>query len=304
MASALTVRLPNWVGDCIMALPALQALRAQGLELRCLGRGWAPGLLAATGLAVAELPRGRLAAARAMRATGAERALLLTHSLSSALVARLARLPALGYARDGRSLLLSHHRPWPEATHEARRYWGLADAALRWLERDGLSGDPPRCELPLPDTAIAAGHAALGEADAGDAPVVLCPVATGTVHGVDKHWPHFTTLAEHLVAAGTPPVVIAPPGQLDAVRARFPGCHAIGELPIASFAGVLAAAGTVVANDSGPMHIACAVGTRSVIPFAVTDPAITGAWSDHLVPVRGEDGAWPGVDAVLAQLRA
>jgi heptosyltransferase-2 len=303
--TALTVRVPNWIGDCIMALPALQALHAAGLELHCVGRGWAPALLAGTGLAVTELPRKLRPGACHLRSLPGRDAVLMTHSLSSAAMMRLAGKRALGYARDGRSLLLSARLPWPHGMHESRRYWRLANTMCQRLGLPPLATDPPHCELALTAEARAAGAAALqtaqADAQANSQAVVLCPVATGTVHGVDKHWPHFTALAAHLVAAGQRPVVVAPPGQRETLAASYPGCAIVGDLAIDVWAGLLAAADTVVANDSGPMHVACAVGTRSVIPFAVTDPAITGAWSPQLVAIRG-DGGWPMMDRLAAAL--
>lgn len=301
MSADLIVRLPNWIGDCLMALPALLALRDRGLEPSCFGRAWAPPLLSATGLRVEPYPDGLLAGARALRAAPGERALLLTHSLSSAVACRLAGLAPLGYARDGRSPLLARRLPWPRATHEARRYWRLADAALRWLGRDGLEPEPPRVRLPLDPTARTAGAAALAAVNAGAQPTVLCPVATGTVHGIDKHWPHFAELAAALRERGHAPVVVAPPGRRDEIASRFPDCPLVADLALPTFAGLLAAAGRVVANDSGPMHLACAVGTPCVVPFGVTDPATTGAWSEHLMAVHRGDG-WPRVDTVLAAL--
>lgn len=47
MAHDLLIRLPNWVGDVCMCLPALDALRARGVSLTCVGRAWAPNLLKA-----------------------------------------------------------------------------------------------------------------------------------------------------------------------------------------------------------------------------------------------------------------
>ena len=47
---SLIIRLPNWVGDVIMALPALQSLQQSGIELLLFGKPWANDLLAATGM--------------------------------------------------------------------------------------------------------------------------------------------------------------------------------------------------------------------------------------------------------------
>ncbi len=92
----VVVRLPNWVGDVCMALPALAALHAHGLDLHCFGKAWAGDLLAGLPYQVQRLPKGLFAAAAALRAVGAQRALSLTNSFGSALQLRLAGLRTVG----------------------------------------------------------------------------------------------------------------------------------------------------------------------------------------------------------------
>ena len=298
----LIVRLPNWIGDCVMALPALHALHDAGLALTGLGRGWLPALFAGTGWSLAELPRPLGAGARTLRGLPPRHLLLLTHSLSSAVMGRLAGKRLCGYARDGRGLLLQRRLAWPRDEHEVRRYWRLADATLRWLGRPPLTGEPPACRLPLAPDALAAARAALAAVDAGDEAVLLCPLATGThAGGHDKQWPDYPALAAALRAAGRRVVVVAPPGKRDELAARFGDCPLVGDLPIAVFAAVLSLGDTVVANNSGPMHVACAVGTRCVATLSDTDTRTALAWSDLLTTVQ-EPSGWPTVDAVLAAL--
>ncbi|MBP7868030.1 MAG: hypothetical protein KA419_19035, partial [Acidobacteria bacterium] len=135
MAEVLAVRLPNWVGDVVMALPALGRLHDAGFALRCFGRGWAPELLAGCPWRVEALPRGALAAARALRASGARRGVLFPNSLGSALSMRLAGVRAAGYAGEGRRPLLGLSLPKPRGRHEAEVFFALAAAAAHsWGE--------------------------------------------------------------------------------------------------------------------------------------------------------------------------
>jgi len=297
----LAVRLPNWIGDCVMALPAIRALRERGLRLGCFGRPWAVELLAGEGLPVAVLPAGdRGLHARRLAGSRARAGLLCTHSLSTAVAMKRAGIPAIGFDRDGRGPLLRHRVAWPRGVHEARRYWLLAEAARRWVAATTprLGERPPGCAL-RPPPGAEAGRAAWRAAGLGPDGIAVCPLATGTVARRSKHWPHFDELVAALVAAGRPLAVVAPPGQRAALQERFEGVPVLGDLDLAGFIGLLAAAGTVVSNDSGPMHLAAAVGTRVVVPFGVTSPRRTGAWSPELVAVTAERG-WPGVAAVHA----
>ena len=136
----LAVRVPNWIGDGVMALPALRALR-RGFpadELVLVGLDYLTGLYEGQpGLGrvlpiprSASKPRGFLAAARRIRAAGCRRGLLLPNSFGSALLFRCAGIGDLtGYARDGRSFLLRHPvQPPPPGGPFSRYYLGLAEA--------------------------------------------------------------------------------------------------------------------------------------------------------------------------------
>ena len=132
LATGLLVRLPNYVGDAVCALPALQALATRG-ALLALGPSWAVPLLAAAGLAARPYPRGLRARVGVLRATaqdaGTRRILLLTHSFSSALEARLAGLAPIGFAKDGRRLLLARSAGRLPGGHLVEDYAHLARVA-------------------------------------------------------------------------------------------------------------------------------------------------------------------------------
>ncbi len=116
----LLVVIPNWVGDVVLATPVLAALRAHfpGARITYLMRRYVAEVVDGGGWHDAAVfwPAGRglgrekdmLRLARELRGERFDLALLLTNSLRSALVVRLARVPRrVGYARDGRSWLLT-----------------------------------------------------------------------------------------------------------------------------------------------------------------------------------------------------
>ena len=296
----VAVRLPNWVGDVVMALPALQALHAAGFRLACFGRRWAPELLAGCPWETWPLPAKTLAAARAVKGTGARRGVLLPNSFRSALVFRLAGLRSVGLTGNGRSLLLS----WPlrrrPGLHEAESFYRVADSALdAWGSRAARPGMADRIFLPLTPDARQEADGALARAGTGQPFVVLCPMATGTVKGRPKSWPHWPAFGHELARRGWPTVACPGPGEQERCRETLPGAACLPGLGLGAYAAVLSRAAAVVANDSGPMHVAAAVGAPTLGVFGVSDPGRTRPWGGAFV---GSEAGWPTVEAVFQTL--
>lgn len=344
-APALLVRLPNWIGDVVMALPALMHLHDHGRALTLLGRPWAASLLQGMPWTVRPIGRRRGERIEALRAAareaGTRSVLLMTNSFSSAFEARWAGLRPTGFSHDGRALLLSRRvsRPAADAAlaqHalvnlETQRYNALAAAIT------GHPVDPAR----LPKLTVHPWRRAQlierlrGHGIDPARSVVLVPFATGQLksgglHG--KQWPGFADLCRRLATdlgdtsraashAGAdratplrPAVLIAPgPDEVDQARERFPGATLLEGLDMGHYAALMASCPLVVANDTGPGHVAAAVGTRLVSVLGPTDADVHGVRGDHVTiiggaPVdrpmspTGRDRAWqwPGVDAVHA----
>jgi heptosyltransferase-2 len=291
----LAVRLPNWVGDVCMALPALTMLAGRRVQLHCFGRGWAPDLLAGLPMVVSPLPAGMGAAARALRASGAAKGLLFTNSLSGAVQMRLAGVAATGYRRGMRGLLLGRAIERSGNRHEAESFWHVAQAAL------GASDAQPVPFTRLPLTAQHRRDAAQALGGAGVAPpyTVVCPLAVGSAAGNSKVWPHFGPLVRRLIAGGRTVVVCPGPGEAAAAAAGAPGAVMLDGLGLGAYAAVLAGAAAVIANDSGPMHLAAVAGAPVLGIFGPSDPARTRPWSATGVTIGG-CGDWPVLEAVLA----
>jgi len=295
-AEAIAVRLPNWVGDVCMALPALARLRAVGFRLHCFGRGWAADLLAAEDDVVVKLPGGILADARAIRASGARRGVLFTNSFGSALRMRLGGVRAVGYGRL-RSPLLGGRIARAPGNHEVESFWDLAKALV-----DGSDALPRTLGLRLHDRHRAEAEAALAAAGVRPPYAVLAPLAVGRINGQSKQWPGFPLLCRLLRDRFA--VVACPgPDEAEATARALPGAVLLNGLRLGAYAAVMARAAVTVANDSGPMHLAAAVGAPVVGVFGVSDPGRTRPWSPRARTV-GDARAWPPVDAVAAAVFA
>ncbi len=298
----LVVRLPNWVGDVCMALPALTALAERGVELHLVGKGWAGDLLAAHGWPVTRLPGGLRAAATTIRALGIPRGLLLTNSFASAVHFRLGGVRAVGYRREGRTLLLGRGVPRPTGGHEVEAFWRLAQEVAVWLALPPLPAEPPTSlGLRLTEAHQVAAAAALQQVNVHSPYLVLCPLAAGMFNGRSKIWPSFPPLARLLVERGMPLVACPGPGEEAACADALPGARLLPGLGLGAYAAVCAGALHTIANDSGPMHLAAAVDAPVLGIFGITDPVRTRPWSARGRAVGGADG-WPTVTTVAATL--
>lgn len=310
----LIVRLRNWVGDVVLSTPVLLRLQAQGYGLTLVGKGWATDLLAGFGWPVLRLGgthRARVAQlARWRREVAHERwgsprginAISFPYSTSSALELRLAGLKAIGYDGEGRTLLL--HRSWPrprlgQAGHELQVYWRLGQRLLG-------TDEPPPSALQWP---VAARHQAQAQAlmqshSLGPGFLMLCPFAGGTFEGQDKRWPYFEAFAREAQARTTRPLVLCPgPGEEDEALQRYPGALVLPQVDLGTCSALMQQASAMISNDTGPGHLAAAVGVPLVSVLGPTEPGHWGAWGPTVHVVRHWP-RWPTVDEVWAVTQA
>jgi heptosyltransferase II len=283
MSAAIVVRTPNWLGDTVMALPMLAALRAAepAARITLVGR-WAT-LLAGQGVADVALPypkplalRRRLA--RALAAERADVAVLLPSSIEAALAAwrwRAAR--RVGYATDGRAALLTDALPLPAPRlHQVDEYAAL----LTPLGVGGVAA-APAWTLRRDDAMDAEVARLLAEGGVGtDARLV--GLHLGAAFGSSKLWPAeaFGRLAQRLAAAGLTPVLLGTADDADTAAAVVLAAGG----PIASLVGrdrpallprLLARLRCLVSGDTGVAHLAAAVGVATVTLFGPTDRRLT-----------------------------
>jgi heptosyltransferase-2 len=299
----LLVRLCNWVGEAVLSLPALHRLEIAGYELHLYGKGWAPALFEGSGWPVTVRGKGlkhsiaQLHRLRQSLAMPAPPALLMTSSFSSALEMRLAGFAPSGYAREGRNLLLRFAYPKPSFKHAAEAYWHLAGCFLGTEEPFPASWEwTPSNAQRVQARALLAQH--------GLAPqsfVVFCPFSGPDDREDQKVWPGFRKLGAALDAAGMPVVICPGPGEEAAATSMSAKAICLHDVDLGVYGALFELARGVVANDTGPGHLAAAVGARLV---SIYGPLADAAWTPIGPRVRlfHDASSWPSVDCVAEAL--
>ena len=306
----LIVRLRNWVGDVILGVPALQLLQAHGYQLQLVGKGWAPTLLAGEAWPIHVRParwRERVAQLRELKRQAVaadagfsrrENALVLPTSFSGALEMRLAGLRAVGYAREARGLLLARAEPITHGGHALTSYWELACRFLRIT-----AAVPTRVELRTTPVDQASADALLAAQGIQPGFVVVCPFAGGQFEKQDKTWPAFAALTQQLQQQGRELVACPGPGEEAIVRDQHPGVRLLANVKLGAYGGLLRRAALVISNDTGPAHLAAAVGTPVLSVLGPTKPEQWAPWGPQVQIVRRWPD-WPSVDEVVARTAA
>ena len=311
----ILVRGVNWLGDAVMTMPALARLRERFPEahlallthekLRDLWSGQ-PALNEVITLAPGE---GLFSACRKLRGRAFDLALLLPNSPRSALEVWLAGIPQrLGYARPWRNWFLTQGIParpgrWtmrkrsvgeiqrlvatdapryvppaPPESHAHQIHDYLQLVAALGADQTPL---PPRLEV----TAAEAHAAAQKFGIVLDRPVFgLNP---GAEYGPAKRWPveNFIVAAREiqertncawLILGGKSDVPVA--GQIESTlrNPRFSVQNLAGQTSLRELMAVLSQCRVLLTNDTGPMHLAAALGVPVVVPFGSTSPELTG----------------------------
>lgn len=285
--ATLLVRLPNWLGDAVMATPVLKALAAQEGEFLLLGRPFLkplfevfPGVKGFIPLANGKL--GIFRTAKAIRPYGFKRGLLLPNSFSSALIYFLAGIPErMGYATDGRRYLLTKAVRPPRLKLHQRDYYLHLISSLGYEIRDR------ELELFIPEKIQGYTTSLLSELSGPYA--VLAP---GAAYGPAKRWPEdrFRALAVEFIRRGFSVVVVGGPAEKEAgekILADLPhSCNLCGRTDLLAVSAVIAKAAVFVSNDSGLMHVAAALKRPQVAIFGSTDPEATGPLNPRAKIVR------------------
>ncbi|HEX6559824.1 MAG TPA: glycosyltransferase family 9 protein [Longimicrobiales bacterium] len=281
----MIIRAPNHLGDLVMALPALSAGRPDAVVVT----RWLAPLVELAGFEAIPFDGGARGFARTvlrLRRARYAHGVLLTPSFSSALMFRLGGVRARrGTDTDNRALLLTARvdRTLLARNHRASAYWLLVNG--------DPAGERPVPRLAIPNALRAEFRARLGST----APLVgICPGS----NAASRTWPaeRFAVVARELAKLATV-VVFGAASEQNRTR-TVAGDVAIdmgGRTDLRLLAAGLAECRVVISNDSGPLHLAAAVGARTISVWGAGDPSRTGPPDGHVI-VR--DQALPCLECV------
>lgn len=303
----IVVRAPNWVGDAILALPAVGSLRAAfpDADLTLAAGDWVRDIFIpederthVLSLNGAKSPKALRADAEALREGSFDLGILFTNSFGSALPFYKARIPERwGYQRDGRGFLLTKSAapPDPQAAPRHHVYY-----YLELLEKLGIKTIAPDLRLRVPDEERAAARswlAGLGF-DPRQPLVILNP---GSSYGPSKRWPPARFAALGRLLQGRQKVQVAVTGSPDeagmaaeiAAGMDKPPFDLVGKTSLLRLLAVIEQAAVFVTNDTGPMHMANALRIPVVAVFGPTEPLATAPFHPPSTVLKKDVPCWP-----------
>ncbi len=311
----ILVRAPNWMGDAVMCLPALEAVRNvfPDAEISVLARPVIGEVFAGHPSAHRVVTydhrdahagwRGSIRLARRLRRERYDLALLFQNAFEAALLCALAGIALrYGYATDGRRWLLTHPVDLPEpgrALHQVQYYLNMVSP---------LTGEVP---VHGPVLRVSPEEEAVANRLLQDhgvrASEVLIGLNPGSVYGGAKRWlpERFAAAADRLIVdvrrRSPNPVrclIVGGPGEEalgEAIARRMLSTAVVlsGKTSLRVLKAVLKRCCLLVTNDTGPMHVANAMGVPVVAVFGSTDPAATAPYHALSSVVRTPVGCAP-----------
>jgi heptosyltransferase II len=289
----IVVKGTNWIGDVFLSLPAVYALRRIypdaiiDIVLKKPLGGLLSGVSAIDSIIeYDDTPSGEMALVRRLRKSHYDLGVIFPRSLHAALLFFLGGVSRrVGYAADGRSLLLTDRVDRSKAIrkiHQSNYYRNLV----------AVLGDPgpvviPRIEPTAPDSRWADDF--LHNRGYKDGPLI--GINPGAAYGDAKRWfpERFAAAADRLVKRyGGSIVIFGGPNDKavqDEVAARMeiPAILAAGETNVGTLVALISRCSVFITNDSGPMHIAAALGVPIAAVFGSTNPVTTGPMGDAVI---------------------
>lgn len=289
----ILIRATNWVGDAVMTMPAIEAVRENfpGAHITVLARPWVIPLLENHPAVNKILPYRRgngpkedflemIHVVRQIRTQDFDLAILFQNAFEAALLTFMGGIKnRVGYNTDGRGLLLSHgvrRREDIMRSHQVEYYLAI----LRGMGWEAKSKDPtlyvdPKENESMVDLLLTHG---IEEQD------FLVALSPGAIYGPAKRWPseRFAKIGDWAIKKWRAKVLImGSEGEKDigaAVRGAMkqPALDLSGMTSLACAMALIKRCGFFVTNDSGLMHVAAALHVPLVAIFGSTDPVATG----------------------------
>lgn len=301
----VVVRGTNWVGDSLMTIPALRALRRvlPDAHITLVIRPGTKGIFSDVDFIDEILDYDRKNAfsvvpqVREWKRRRFDLAVLFQNAFEAALIPFLAGVPLrLGYATESRQALLTHPLPlpdWRSSRHEVFYYLYVVTALEQMLfGRSTVCEAEPDASIQISETRKAQAAELLRSygVSENEAVVVICP---GSINSRAKRWSaeSYATLADRLIENKRRVLLIGSKDETDVSedvtrRMKQQPIVLTGKTTLDQITAVLDRADLIVTNDTGPAHIGAALGRPTIVIFGPTNPLTTRPFAPEAVVLR------------------
>lgn len=300
----IIVRAPNWIGDAVLATPALTLLKKiyPASHITVLAKEWTRDVFKANPSVdgIITLNKSMFQSASEIRQKQFDTGVLLPDSFSSALLFFIAGIPQrIGYSTDGRYLLLTK-RIKRSSNFKKEHQLIYFVKLVQGIENTSTDFEYASAEINpvwiITDEEREKAELSLRKAGLFPDREILVGINHGAAFGPAKRWfpDRYAKLADELVKKYQVKILIFG-GQQDCNTSKeilsLMKSRAVdftGKINLRELAALIAKCNVFITNDTGPMHIAAAVGTRVVAIFGSSDPVRTSPWGKGHIIVKKE----------------
>ncbi|MBI3398707.1 MAG: lipopolysaccharide heptosyltransferase II [Deltaproteobacteria bacterium] len=305
----ILVRAPNWIGDAVLCLPSIDALRSvyPSAEITVLAKPWVSPVFfnnpfvkriidyEASGRHNGIAGKRRLI--QELKQYGFDAAVLFQNAFEAALISFLARIPVrIGYDKDFRGLLLTHPVRLDsdiKKTHQVFYYLNIV-ADLSKSRQPSAFSHHPKIYLTEEEKDWAKNFLN----DQGIGSGIVAGMAPGASYGPAKRWmpDRFREVAKRFIHNYGAKIVLFGGKDDNGIcndlfngigrEAILKGLNLAGEVALRKSIALISRCHLFITNDSGLMHIAASLGVPTVAIFGSTDPNLTGPIGDKAVIIK------------------
>ncbi|MBN2455489.1 MAG: lipopolysaccharide heptosyltransferase II [Sedimentisphaerales bacterium] len=309
----ILVWLPWPMGDAILCTPALRAIRGhfKTSKITFFANRIVKEILSPNSFNdawIVQRSNNPFVTARILKASQFDQAVLFKNSFDSALAVFLARIPSrLGYSRQGRGILLTD-RMYPSRLPGGKfRPVPMVDYYLAITSRLGADVFDRSLELTVDQKQVSSLRKKLGNVAESDGPIVI--LVPGGAFGPSKCWPaeRFAKVADWLIKNYKARIIVSVSNEPAELKIAEHICNesknelvnlARKPLSLGELKALFSLTGLVITNDTGPRHIAIALGRKVITLFGPNDPAWTDTDYEREIQIVGNVPCAPCVKPV------
>lgn len=301
----ILVRGTNWIGDAVMTIPALRELRRifPSAEISLHTRKWAQGIFQDASFIDEIIAfdksgskiKDSLVQSKQLKKRNFDLSILFTNSFESALIYKIANIPRrFGYAKEGRSFLLTDSVPmpdWKNKRHEVFYYLNLiAEIENSYFHQKTVLENPPNVNLEVSEERKARARTIL-EKNGVDLSKKIVALGVGSTNSRAKRWQpeSYAKLNDLLQNESNCNVILA--GAFDELevsekvlnKSEKKPIILTGKTDLSEAVAVLSEIDLLISNDMGLAHVAPAVGTKTLVIFGPTNEKTTQPLGSEII---------------------